>query len=254
MRNFGIIREAYNRLMIEGLISNDQSKKDTYKTFLKNVSKSPILKKQVRFYNLMENIHTIDEDSRDIYINECLNSVFTKDDINNIINENATILIPLFEHEVDLESFQYDKRELHENITKLLHVNKTSDNIKTIVEGKSFLKKYITTGNVIKNDKDILPTKVILETAILKINSTYPNITKEDAKIITSVMTNNVSEQQNIFNDLLSECNKIIDNISSDISSDLLNNAKNKLSEMVYNKDTFKYDVVKLIELKESLK
>lgn len=255
MKNFGLLKEAYMEIMLEGLKTGDIDKKNTFKKFIKSIKYNPILKKQAKFYSLLESVRDLDNDKQDDFINEAI-SMISNSDKKEMIKENILLSQILFEYNIDLTELNYEKKELHESISNLLFLKPELKNLKTLSESKNIIRQkreFIIENKTKKSDEDYLPTKVILKTAVNKINKSFPSLSENEIKIIASVLNGNINEQKAIFDELKKECETNILDKKEEISEQgLLETALAKLSGMEYSPKTYQTDIVKIMSLKNS--
>lgn len=250
MKNFGIIKEAYVNLMLEGMKTNDKNKKNLYHKFLSKIKSNPILKQQAKLYSLLENISAEEDGKKEFIINEAVKSI-DDNDRKKMFVENINLAKDLFENNVDFSELKYEKQKLHEAISNVLFLKRNVQNIKVLAESKH----YLETNTIKPTEKIIKPSvvspKAIMEVAIDKIYKSYPELSGDDYKLVGSVLLGDVKEKEKNFNGLVSECRDKLSG-TKDIDNELLESALNKLDSMAFNNDTFIDDILKLNELKNS--
>ena len=55
VKNFGKIKNTYNEVLVESVITKNKNKKELFKTYIKTIKENEILKNQFLVYNLIEN-------------------------------------------------------------------------------------------------------------------------------------------------------------------------------------------------------
>ena len=253
MRNFGLIKEGFISLMLEGMKTNDVEKKRTYKQFVSAIKNSPILKKQAKIYSILEGISEIDDDDKkDRLINETYKMI-TDEDRKAMFVENMYLAKTLFDHNVDLTELDYVKKDLHESITNVMFLPRNVNNIKKLTESQHYLvtNNIKPTRKVLKETKDVVSPKAIMKVAIEKIYNTYPTLSEGDYQLVASVLLGESKQQKKIFNGLVAECTERLNN-SKDVDKTLLESVKTKLESMEYKPETYLDDILKLTELKSS--
>jgi hypothetical protein len=255
-QNFGKIKTLYNNILVESIVNKKNDNKGVFKKYVKTLNENKILKNQFLIYNLIENKIEPNEMKAKLFIDECIN-YFSKYNKNEILNENSKLIQDLiFESDV----IDYDKKELHENITNLIFTNKTPDTIDTIVESTTYLINYVMTNKEKEiNESYGYPNSLLASLATDEFNEEYSNISEDEKNIISRIMESNSDEtKENLLKEYNSQCIKLIDesllNESDDSIKDKLSNVKDKLLNQTYNTDTFTTDINKLLTLKESLK
>ena len=109
---------------------------------------------------------------------------------------------------------------------------------------------------VVKESLDI-PPSIITKLAVDKFNNRYSNISESEKEIIKTILNGNDEDKLNTFIKLKKGCIETIDkklDESSDIDlKDKLLRVKDKLLNMVYNKEDSVNNLSSVYELKESI-
>jgi len=254
--NFGKIKTLYNNILVESIVNKNDENKGLFKTYVKTLNENKILKDQFLMYNLIENKIEPNEMKAKLFIEECINH-FSKYNKNEILNENSKLVLDLlFQNDIT----DYDKKELHENITNLIFTNKTPETIESIVESTSYLINYVMNNKKKEiNETYGYPNSLLASLATDEFNEEYANVSEDEKNIISRIMESNSDEtRETLLKEYNEECVKLIDesllNEADDSIKDKLSNAKDKLLKQTYNADTFTTDINKLLNLKESLK
>ena len=254
--NFGKIKTLYNNILVESIVNKNDENKGLFKKYVKTLNENKILKDQFLMYNLIENKIEPNEMKAKLFIDECIN-YFSKYNKDEILNENSKLILDLI---FEYDTTDYDKKELHENITNLIFTNKTPETINSIVESTSYLINYVMNNKEKEiNESYGYPNSLLASLATDEFNEEYSNISEDEKNVISRIMESNSDEtRESLLKEYNSECIKLIDenllNESDDAIKDKLSNAKDKLLNQTYNADTFTTDINKLLNLKESLK
>lgn len=254
VQNFGKLKNVYNDILVESVITKDKDKKTLFKDYVKTIKENVILKNQFLIYNLIENKVETNEIKAKVFLDECLDimSKFKKKDI---MEANSALLSNiLFENDYD-----YDKKELHENLSFLIFTDKTPKNIDKIIESKEFVIDYILNNK----EKEVaesfdLPNSLLTNIMVEKYNEKYSELDESDKKIIKTLIDSDNEEKKTVYSETLRECIDLIDDklTESDLDTkDKLLKVKDKLlrDKVEINEDYVK-NISKLVELKNSLK
>ena len=91
MQNFGKIKNAFNGILAEGLVSKNEANKLLFKKYIKTIKESEILRTQFLVYTNIENKLESDSLSANLYVSENL-SLLAKYKISDIIKENKKLI------------------------------------------------------------------------------------------------------------------------------------------------------------------
>lgn len=254
VQNFGKIKNAYNEILVESVITKNNEKKDFFKSYIKIIKENDILKNQFLIYNLIENKIEKNENKVKTFVDECLN-IMSKYNKKDIINANKKLVESiLFE-----KDFDYDKKELHENISTLIFTSKTPKNIDVIVEAKSYVINYILNNK----EKEIaegygLPNSVVSKIMVEKYNEKYSTLDESEKQILKSLIDSDIDKKKEVYNNTIRECIDLVNEKLKDSdleTKDRLLRVKDKLlnDSKEINEDYVK-NISKLVELKNSLK
>lgn len=255
MKNFGLLKEGYIKLMLEGLANKDKSKIQIFRKFKKSLKTNPIYKKQNNMFNLLESINDVDDEFKDMYVNEAIDIV---DNINedDLLRENILLVNELMENNIDLSTIEYDEKNMHESITNYAYLPRYNKNFKFIVESKKNIMDYkptiLETKDVVV--ENVIPPSMIFEMMMMSIRSKYPSLTLLEARVIASNLSSDETLKENLFNEVLLEAKSTIEELMEsniDGLGDRLKETQDKLNEMVFINETYIDDMCKLIELTE---
>lgn len=254
MQNFGKIKNAFNGILAEGVVSKNDTHKLLFKKYIKSIKESNILKTQFLVYHNLEN--KIEE-------NEFKATEFVKANIemlakfkkNEILEANLKLATPtLFEGESN-----YDLEKLHENISTLIFTERTPENIDTIIEATSSVVKYIQ-----ENKKQPIvealemPNGIISAVMVDKYNAKYATLDESQKQILKVLIDATEEEKKTVYSNTLRECIDLIDArlSTADLEAkDKLLRVKDKLlnDKKEVNED-FAKNISKLSDLRDSLK
>lgn len=256
MQNFGNINNAFNEVLIDGIIKKDKTKKEVYKKYLKALKENKILKTQYLIYKNLETKVESDINKATEYVNENISLLaeFSKDDIKkankeiiNLLGENSKLL-----------KADYPRKDLHENISFLINNKKTSSNIDKILECKHSITEHIITNKEKEPvSESIVPTKVLAELIGKKFNEKYSTLDESTKNILKVIIESDEEKQKTFFKESITNCINLVDeslkNQDTNTKEKLLK-VKDKLLRMEYNNEEFPQEIVKLINLEKALK
>jgi hypothetical protein len=253
MQNFGKIKNKFNELMIEGIVSNKEENKKLFKDYVKTIKENEILKTQFFIYDNIENKIEENEFKANLFLQEniALLNKFSKKDI---MEANFKLADPIiFETEAT-----DDNIELHENITKLIFTKKNTKNIDTIVEATSYIINYMKNNKVkIVTESFDLPNSMLSKIMVDKYNLKYDSLNETEKKILKVLIDSDDAKKEEVYNGVLRECIDMI-NVKltdSDLETkDRLLRVKDKLlNDMFKIDENFNKNISKLLDLKISL-
>lgn len=254
VQNFGKIKNVYNDVLVESVITKSNDKKDLFKSYIKTIKENEILKNQFLIYNLIENKIEANENKAKTFLDECLEvlSKYSKKDImeaNKKLVENI-----LFENDSD-----YENKELHENISTLVFTPRTPKNIDAIVEAKSYVLNHIMNNKEKQLEEGYgLPNSVVSKIMVEKYNEKYSTLDESEKEILKSLIDSNSEKKKEVYTNTVRECIDLINEklTESDLDTkDRLLRVKDKLlnDKLEINEDYAK-NISKLVELRTSLK
>jgi hypothetical protein len=254
VQNFGKLKNVYNDILVESVVSKDKDKKNLFKDYVKTIKENVILKNQFLIYNLIENKIESNETKAKTFLDECLD-IISKFDKKDIMEANSELLTNiLFENDND-----YDKKELHEHLSFLIFTNKTPKTIDRIIESKEFVINYILNNKEKEVSESFnLPNSMLSNLMVEKYNEKYSDLDESDKKIIKALVDSNDEEKKTVYSETIRECINLIDEklTESDLDTkDRLLKVKDKLlnDKLEINEDYVK-NISRLVDLKNSLK
>jgi hypothetical protein len=254
MHNFGNINNAFSEVLFESFIKKDAAKKKLFNTYLATIKESKILKTQYLIYKNISEKYDINDLKIGEYIKESI-SLMNSFKLNDIVSENKK-LIKLIGETSKLLEYDYDVKELHENINNLIILGRTKNhkNINKIVESLDYIFNYIKNNKPVDEEQSI--NEGVANLAISKFNEKYGNLESDDFNTLKSIIDSSNDGKETTFKNTLGECVNLIDSKlteSDGETKDKLLKVKDKISKMSYNEETFIKDISKIIELKRNL-
>jgi len=256
MQNFGKIKNVFNGILVEGIISKDDSAKKLFKRYIKSIKENEILKTQFLVYNNIENKYEYDAISAGVFVSENI-KLLEKFNQKDILAENKKLIDMLGKYQSRLDD-KTDLSELHESISKLILTKRQAGTINAITENLKVVSRYIQTEktkNVVESID--LPVSVLAKIMVEKYNQKYSNLNESDKTVLKKLIGSSFEEKKNMYFTYVNECVGLIDNLLTDSSNpnDKLFSVKSKLLEdVVITEDNFIEKITKIIDLKENLK
>lgn len=254
VQNFGKIKNAFNEILVESVVSKNNDKKGLFKNYVKTVKENEILKNQFLVYDLIENKVEVDQSKATLFVEECLN-ILSKYNEKDILTANKKLVESiLFEKDYD-----YDKKELHENISTLIFTSKSPKNVETIVEAKTNVVNYIVNNKSKEVDNGYgLPNSVVSKIMVEKYNEKYSQLDESEKNVLKALIDSDDEKKKEVYGNAITECLSLINDKlkESDINTkEKLLMVKERLlnDKLEVNEDYFK-NITKLIELRSSLK
>lgn len=258
MQNFGKIKNAFNGILAEGVVSKNDTNKLLFKKYIKTLKESDILKTQFLVYNNIENKIEENEFKATEFVkaNIELMSKFNRKDISEANLKLATDAL-FVQGKGD-----YDLEKLHENISTLIFTKRTPSTVDTIIEATSNIVNYIKT-NKKKEDSDgnELPNSMITPILVDKYNAKYASLDESEKKVLKSLIDSTAEEKNQVYSETLRECIELV-NASLKTESirtnpetyEKLLNVKDKLLNDTHDiSENFEQKISKLVELRSNL-
>lgn len=256
MQNFGKIKNVFNGILVESFVGNKESNKNIFKTYIKTIRENKALKTQFLVYNNIENKIEENEFKANLFLQENI-SLLNKFSKKEILEANKKLANQIsFEKGIKDE---YVNDELHENISKLIFLNKTSKNIDAIVEATSNIITYMKNNKLrLVNEAIELPNSMLSTIMVEKYNERYSALDENEKEILKVLIESTDNQKQEVYKKTLKEC---IDLINENLKEADLN-AKDKLlqvkekllNDTIEVNENFFKNISKLVELKSSLK
>lgn len=249
MRNFGQLKDTFNQIVVEGIATKNNDKKNVFKRYLKLLKEDEILKTQFKIYNTIENMVEENEfkASEKIKANISLLEKYNRGDIEVSNKKLADIL--------NLDGYNSDNK-LYENITNLIF---EKNNIDLYVDSLSETVQYVKT-NVIKEsvEKEIIPNSILSSVLYKKLNEKFSNLDETHKKVIKSILESNIEVREEIYNDTIRECLELVNNHLNENTNDInikekLLSVKENLLTRNFDNENFTKDITKILQLKKDL-
>lgn len=249
--NFGRIKDAYNSILAEGILTKDAGKKKTFRKYVKTIKENEILKTQFLIYTNLENKVETDIHKATMFVNENIKllSKFKKEDI---FNANKSFLIEGVE-------FKDIGGVLYEAISTLIFTDRKPETIDHIVEATDNVVKHILNNKLkIVTEAIDLPNSMLSKLMVEKYNERYADLDDTEKQIIKVLFESTNEEKKTVYTNAIRECIDLIDeklNTSDLEAKDKLLRVKDKLlnDKQEINEDFIK-NISKLVELRSSLK
>ena len=257
MKNFGKIKNAYNTILIESIATKKNENKVLFKNYLKKIKEYEILKEEFLIYNNIENKIETDRFKATEYVKESI-ALLTKYPKQSIIESNAILVgSQAIELGVDVD-IDYDNKELHEAITTLIFTDKKANTLDIILEATDKVVDYIMNNQPREIFENLdIPNSMLLSLSVDTFNNEYKDLNESEKTLISILIESTLEERSVFFKDTNHECLTLINNklTESDINSkEKLLSVKERLLNQTYNDESFSTDIIKLIDLKETLK
>lgn len=255
MQNFGKIKNAFNGVLVEGMVSKGDTSKQIFKRYIKTIRENEMLKTQFMVYNNIENKIEENEFKANLFLQENIELLkkYSKEDL---LQANLKLAEPILFEEQEVN---YLHEKLHEDLTTLIFTDKTSENIDAIVEATSNIINHIKTNKVkVVSESIDLPNSMLTTIMVDKYNDKYSTMGETEKEILKSLIESDDNKKSEVYAKTIRECIDLINSKLSEASLDVkdkLLTVKDKLlnDKQEVNEDFFK-NISKLVELKESLK
>ena len=260
MQNFGKIKNAFNELVSEGIAIKDINSQNLFKKYIKAVRENKILKTQFLVITNIENRIETDRDKANQYLKENID-LFSSFDKKKMIeaNKNLSSFIALCDKgELLNEGFEYNNKDLHENISKLIFTKRTPNTIDIIIEATNSIVDHMMNNKVIELVEAIdLPSSMISTIMVDKYNDKYADLTESEKEVLKVLIESTDDEKKSVYTKIVRECIDLINEKlgGSDLESkDKLLRVKDKLlNDKCEVTENFNESISKLIELKDNL-
>jgi hypothetical protein len=253
MQNFGKIKNAFNGLLVESFVGDKESNKNLFKTYIKTIRENEALKTQFLVYNNIENKIEENEFKANLFLQEniALLNKFSKKDLLEANQKLAKA--------ISVEDETYEKQELHENLSELIFLKKSSKNIDAIVEATSKIIIHMK-NNKLKLVKEAieLPNSMLSTIMVEKYNERYSTLDENEKEILKVLIESTNEQKQEVYKKTLKECVELInENLKEadlDAKDKLLQVKEKLLNDTIEVNENFFKNISKLVDLKSSLK
>lgn len=255
MKNFGKIKNAFNELLAEGVVSNNKTNKQLFKKYIKTIKENEVLKTQFLVYDNIENKIEENEFKANLFLQENI-ALFNKYTKEEILEANNKLAQPIISEQV---SSSYENEKLHEDISNLIFLKKEANNIDAIVESTANIINYMKLNKPkVVNESIDLPNSMLTTIMVDKYNEKYASLDESEKKVLKALIESDDEKKKEVYSLIIRECIDLIDgklNESDLDAKDKLLRVKDKLlnDKQEINED-FNKNISKLVELKKSLK
>jgi hypothetical protein len=256
MKNFGKIKNAFNEILAEGVVSKNDSNKQLFKKYIKTIKENEVLKTQFLVYDNIENKIEENEFKANLFLQENI-ALFNKYSKEEILEANNKLAESILSEQ---KNASYDNEKLHEDISNLIFLKKEAKNIDAIVEATANVINYMkkNKAKVVTESID-LPNSMLTTIMVEKYNEKYSALTDEtDKQILKALIESNDEKKKEVYSIVIRECIDLIDEKlkESDLDAkDKLLRVKDKLlNDKQEISEDFNKNISKLVELKKSLK
>ena len=251
MTNFGYIKDTFNNILSESILSKNNEGKKLFKKYIQVLKEDSNLKKEYLIYkNLTTKKFNNESDAKD----------YIKENINLLKNNNPSKGIKKLNSILGDKKLVNENDEIYKHINILRNTKKTPNSLEKIQESLNFFKERMLKEEiVVENEYDTtgVPPSVLTKLAVNKFNNKYENITEEEKNIIKNILNGNDEDKEETYTNLKNECIDIIDNRLTENSDldlkDKLLKVKDKLLRTSFNKETFPTDIDSIYNLKNSV-
>jgi len=252
INNFGIIKNTFNNILVEGIITKNEPSKKLFKDYIKTIKESEILKTQFIVYSNIENKIESDVSKATLFVKENI-ELFSKFKKGDIIKENNKLKDLLGSNDII-----HEKNELYENLNTLILSDKKAENIDSIVESTTKIVDYILNNKSRDNFERIdLPNSVITSLMVEKYNQKYSSLDESEKNILKTLISSDENGKKDMYSKLIREC---IDLVNAKLNTDdleikdkLLKVKDKLLSDNQEINENFIKNISKLAELKNNL-
>lgn len=247
-RNFGVCFH-----ILENSIANNMKTKDGKKFITEAISlikNNTVLKEQFDIYNNLCNKKGVQDTEK--YV-DCIIECIDKSSINGkSIKEANDKLINLIESNKNVDKFisiNEEEMKLYENIEYILTNKLNVNNIEEYNSAKNSIVEHMN-----KNNTSVNEGKTYNEN-IEELTEKYNFITTDEAKLVEQISSKD-TDKEKLFNTYKSETMKKIDEAINSASSDdkeQWNGIKEALTETKFDKETLVDDILKFVNIQNSL-
>ncbi len=254
MQNFGKITNAFNGVLVEGLVTEDTNNKQLFKKYIKTIRENEALKTQFLVYNNIESKVETNEFKANLFLQEniALLNKFSKEELvnaNKKLSESVSIE----------EGVSYPNDKLHEDIATLIFTEKNPKTIDAIVEATANVIAYMKNNKEKEVNEAIeLPNSMLSTIMVEKYNEKYSTLDESEKAVLKALIGSDDEKKKEVYSTTLRECIDLIDEKLKESSleaKDKLLRVKDKLlnDKQEINEDFVK-NITKLVDLRSSLK
>jgi len=254
MQNFGKIKNVFNDILVESIIDKDVEKRKVVKRYIRAISESKILKAQFLIYNNIESRVDENQFSANLFITENI-GILNKFTREAITAENTKLINMSQMVKSRLES-EYDKKDLHESITKLIFMKTTPSTVQEVTKSRLSIVNYINENKekIVVATPEI-PTSMLANLAVDKFNEKYADLTEDEHKVLNVILkADNEDARKEVFNETIRGCIDSVNiKLKESTNKEKLLDVKDKLLRTSFTSESFSDDITKLLDLKRTL-
>ena len=251
MNNFGNIKDTFNNILSNALLSKDKKGKELFSKYLQTLKEDNNLRNEYLIYKNLTSVK---------FNNDTDAKYFISENIQLLKNNDTTKGIKKLQSLIEGFDIVNDNDEIYNHINILRNTEKTPETISKLQESINFLtENMLKEVELIENEYDTVdvPPSVLTKMATNRYNLKYQDISENEKEIIKTLLNGDDEDKKKVYNNLKTECIDIIDkklNENSDLDiKDKLLKVKDKLLRMEYNSDEYVKDINNVYELKNSV-
>jgi hypothetical protein len=208
MHNFGKIKQIYNNLLSETVVSKNKENKKVFGKYMKSLKENEALKTQFLVYNNLEN-KVEDNDlkiTEFIKANISLMDSFDKDELKGL-NEGLFGGLP--------EGSTVEDSALYEAIDTLIFTKKSHNTIDVIVDATNSIAEHIKSNKpkVVAENKSELPLSLLTALYVDKYNEKYDSLDETTLRLVKTILESDEAGRESLFSDTRKECLDLISNL-----------------------------------------
>jgi hypothetical protein len=257
MQNFGKIKNAFNGILADGMVSKNDINKLLFKKYIHTIRESDILRTQFLVYNNIESKIEDDAISANIFLSENL-KLLQKFKVSDIIKENEKLIALAKDIKLD-EAYDPALSSLHESLSNLMLTKVTPRTVDEVTKNMTNVVSYMKTNKVKPIVEAIdLPPSMLSQMMVDKYNKTYASLDETEKSVLKVLIESNDEQKKEVYSTTLRECIDLIDEKlkGADLEAkDKLLRVKDKLlNDKKEITEEFAKNISRLVELKSSLK
>ena len=212
MQNFGKIKNAFNGILAESIVTKNNANKALFKKYVKTIKESDILKTQFLVYDNIENMLEDDPMTIDIFIRENI-SVLQKFKPSDILRENKKLISLSKDIEGKLDEV-YESRisSLHESLSNVVFTRVTPMNVHEVAKNIGNVINYIKSNKPKELTEVInLPSSMLSTMMVDKYNEKYSELDESERKVLKALINSTDTEKKEVYTLTIRECIDLID-------------------------------------------
>jgi len=247
MKNFGKINNAFINLAMNGIITKDDKKINTFKEYRKIIKEDKALNTLFMVYENIKN-QTSENKAINSYIDKNIDFVL---EFKNFNKKMKPLVALLSEHNIDYNKIKYPDMKMDNAITQLL-TKQTARNLDKIIHARNFLSETIQ----IKKPTTQVTTKDLYN-QMVTFNDQYKDLNEYEIALVKNISESSDDKINDLINtikkDTIIIINEELKNSDTGMKEKLLNVKEKLLFEnaLLTNDDKIDY-IKKLITLNKS--